>query len=602
MQKNLCAETATCNRHHWWQGTPSANWGLRLIKSDVAIEFTDRRTKLSTIKETAFLYIITIIFFSFGVVGNIAAADPVKVLILPFTINSDKDLSFLRKGVADMLSSRLALKDQILVIDKTDPALIQEKIPEEITADTALALGERTQSNYVLFGSLTVFGDTISTDARFFDVRQKQPVLTFSELGNTQGEVISHINLLADRIKEEVFGQKTIASQPAPRQTTTAKESEDVSRKHPEKLLDRSSGETAIISEGVSEVDEAAPVLWKTPRFKVEIKGMAIGDVDGDTNNEIVFISKNIIFIYRYVDGRFGKITEIQGETSSTHIGIDVADINDNGTSEIFVTSLADDSRLGSFVLEWNGTEFKTVVNNENWHFRVINAPDRGGRILLGQKGGFKDIFLGGVHELEWTSGRYAPFDKPRLPNRVNIYSFTYGDVLGQGQESVLALSRNGTLKILDSSGNEEWTSSDTYGGSNIFLLSPADKKAATTPTRQTDPNAFKGQYLQQRIFATDLDKDKKKEVILVKNHDSSRGLMRRYRSYSGGHFEALVWDTIGLRIKWKTRKFSGYISDYDVGDFNNNGTDDLVFALVVKTESAFSEPRSHIVSWSFKN
>ena len=561
-----------------------------------------RRTILSTIKETAFLFIITIIFFSFGVVGNIAAADPVKVLILPFTINSDKDLSFLRKGVADMLSSRLALKDQILVIDKTDPALIQEKIPEEFTADTALALGERTQSNYVLFGSLTVFGDTISTDARFFDVRQKQPVLTFSELGNTQGEVISHINLLADRIKAEVFGQKTIASQPAPRQPTTAKETEDLSRKHPEKLLDRSSGEAAIISEDVSEVDEAAPVLWKTPRFKVEIKGLALGDVDGDTNNEIVFISKNTIFIYRYVDGRFGKIAEIQGETYNTYIGVDVADINDDGTAEIFVTSHTDDSRLGSFVLEWNGSEFKTVVENENWHFRVINAPDRGKRILLGQKGGFKDIFLGRVHELEWTGGRYAPFDKQLLPSRVNIYGFTYGDVLRQGQESILALSRNGTLKILDSSGNEEWASSDTYGGSNIFLLSPADKKIGTNPTRQTDPNAFKGQYLQQRIFATDLDKDKKKEVILVKNHDSVRGIMRRYRSYNGGHFEALVWDNIGLRIKWKTRKFSGYISDYDVGDFDNNGTNELVFALVAKTESAFREPRSHIVSLSFKN
>ncbi|MGD8649077.1 MAG: hypothetical protein PVJ77_21235, partial [Desulfobacterales bacterium] len=145
---------------------------------------------MSKIKETALFFIITIIFFSFGDVGKIAAAEPVKVLILPFTINSDKDLSFLRQGVADMLSSRLALKDQIVVIDKTDPALGRETIPEEITADTALALGERTQSNYVLFGSLTVFGTTISTDARFFDVRQKQPVLTFSELGNTQGEVI----------------------------------------------------------------------------------------------------------------------------------------------------------------------------------------------------------------------------------------------------------------------------------------------------------------------------------------------------------------------------------------------------------------------------
>jgi len=573
-----------------------------LIKSAGGIEFTDRRTKLSKIKETAFLFIITIIFFSFGVVGNIAAADPVQVLILPFTINSDKDLSFLRKGVADMLSSRLALKDQIVVIDQTDPALSQDQIPEEINTDTALALGERTQSNFVLFGSLTVFGNTISTDARFFDVRQKQPVLTFSELGNTQGEVISHINLLAGRIKEEVFGQKTIASKPTPRQSTASKESEDYSRKHPEKMLEKGVGAATIISEDVSEGGEAAAVLWKTQKFKTEIKGMALGDVDGDTNNEIVFISNHIIFIYRYADGRFAKITEIQGETFNTYIGVDVADINDNGTSEIFVTSLTDDSRLGSFVLEWNGTEFKTVVNNENWHFRVINASDRGGRILLGQKGGSKDIFLGGIHELLWENGRYTSADKQRLPRRMNIYGFTYGDVLGQSQESVLALSRNGTLRILDSSGNEEWTSSDTYGGSNIFLLSPADKKTATTATRQTDPTAFKGQYLQQRIFVTDLDNDKKKEVILVKNHDSARGLLRRFRSYNGGHFEALVYDNVGLRKKWKTRKFSGYISDFDVGNFDNNGADELVFALVIKTDSAFTEPRSHIVSWRFKN
>ena len=501
-----------------------------------------------------------------------------------------------------MLSSRLALKDQIVVIDKTESALQQEKLPEEINADAALALGERTQSNYVLFGSLTVFGNTISTDARFFDVRQKQPVLTFSELGNNHGEVISHINLLADRIKEEVFGQKTIASQPALSQSTAPKESEDFSRKHPEKMLDRTSGEAAIISEDVSEAGEAAAVLWKTQKFKAEIKGMALGDVDGDTNNEIVFISKNIVFIYRHVDGRFGKITEIQGESFNTYIGIDVADINDNGTSEIFVTSLTDDSRLGSFVLEWNGTEFKTVVEKENWHYRVINASDRGGRILLGQKGGFKDIFSGRIHELIWENGRYVSTDKERLPRWINVYGFTYGDVLGNGQESILALTRNGTLRILDSSGNEEWTSSDTYGGSNIFLLSPADKRIATNVTRQTDPTAFKGDYLQQRIFVTDLDKDKKKEVIVVKNHDAVGGVFRRYRSYNGGHFEALVWDNVGFRKKWKTRKFTGYISDYDVGDFDNNGTDELVFALVVKTESAFREPRSHIVSWSLTN
>ena len=117
-----------------------------------------------------------------------------------------------------------------------------------------------------------------------------------------------------------------------------------------------------------------------------------------------------------------------------------------------------------------------------------------------------------------------------------------------------------------------------------------------------TDPTAFKGHYLQQRIFVADLDNDNKKEVILVKNHDTVGGLLKRYRSYNGGHFEALVYDNVGLRKKWKTRKFSGYISDFDVGNFDNNGTDELAFALVIKTESAFTEPRSHIVTWRFGN
>ena len=86
IQKILYAEAALSNRHHWWQGIPSANWGFHVIKSDVGVEFTGRRTKLSKIKESVFLFINTIIFFSFGVVGSSAAADPVKVLILPLSL------------------------------------------------------------------------------------------------------------------------------------------------------------------------------------------------------------------------------------------------------------------------------------------------------------------------------------------------------------------------------------------------------------------------------------------------------------------------------------------------------------------------------------
>jgi primase-polymerase (primpol)-like protein len=173
--------------------------------------------------------------------------------------------------------------------------------------------------------------------------------------------------------------------------------------------------------------------------------------------------------------------------------------------------------------------------------------------------------------------------------------------VLNEGQDSVLAFRPNDTLSILDKDGQEAWTSSETYGGSNVYLLSPAEMKEKKTEGRLTDPTASKGLYLQQRIFVTDLDQDQKNEVIVVKNQDVSRGLFHRYRKYVNGYFEALVWDNVGLRVKWKTRKFSGYISDYDVGDLDNDGTDELVFAVMASSAGPIADPKSYMVVWSLK-
>jgi hypothetical protein len=488
------------------------------------------------------------------------------------------------------------------------------EIPESINATNAVALGAKSRSDYVLFGSLTVLGDSVSTDARFFDVQQKQSVLNFSEVGNTQGEIISHINLLATRIKQEVFGRRTITSRPPPQQSTEKQESGSVSRKHPEKLLDKEAGVGFGDSEDSSFSTEVNATLWKTRTFNTEIKGFAIGDVDGDKNNETVFVSSNVIYIYRYVNRSFTKITEIQGpppdsllgidigiESPQTFIGVDVADINENGTAEIFVTSLSEKNRLKSFVLEWDGTEFKPLAKDQNWYYRVIKVSAGGPPALLGQKGGFRQVFSGGIYQLRWDTVGYVSEDKQRLPKWVNVYGFTYGDVLNEGQDSFLALKKDSTLSIMDKDGQEAWTSSDTYGGSNVYLLAPAEVKAANKEGHIIDPTAFDGIYLRQRIFVTDLDQDKKNEVILVKNHDVTRGLFRRMKKYTNGHFEGLVWDNVGLRRMWKTRKFSGYISDYDISDLDNDGKDELVFAVMAKSDGPIGEAKSYIVSWSLK-
>ena len=583
-------------------------------KPTVVLIAADRSAPLQLKKKTAFIFSF-ISMLIWVLAGSASAAQPARVLILPFSINADKDLAYLKKGVADMLASRLALKDRVVIVRSTDSSLMAAEIPEPIDAAAAAALGAQSRADYVLFGSLTVLGDNVSTDARFFDMSQKQSILNFSEVGNTQGEIISHVNLLAVRIKEEVFGRKTIASRPPPQPAAETQESGPVSRQHPEKLLDKEAGVGFSDSEDTGYSAEVNATLWKTRTFKTEIRGFAIGDVDGDKINETVFVSKNVIHIYRHMNRRFTKITEIQGPPPSSllginiasksphnFIGLDVADINGNDIAEIFVTSLTEKNRLMSFVLEWDGAEFKPLVKEQNWYYRVIKVSADGPPILVGQKGGFNKVFLGGIYELGWNNVDYAPEDKQRLPKWVNVYGFTYGDVLNEGQDSVLAIRKDNTLSMLDKDGQEQWTSDDTYGGSNIMLLAPSEMDIKNKEGRLVDPTAFAGIYLEQRIFITDLDKDKNNEVIVVKNFDAARGLFHRFKKFTSGHFEALVWDNVGLRKKWKTRKFTGYISDYDVSDMDNDGNAELVFAVMAKKDGVLGEPKSYIVAWSFKN
>ena len=268
-------------------------------------------------KKSAFVFFAIITLHTLTLIWTASAAEPKSVLILPFAINADKDLAYLKKGTADMLASRLAAIDGVMVITAADSGLEVEKIPEAPDAQTAVTLGAEARADYVLFGSLTVFGDNVSTDARFFDVRQKQAVLNFSEMGNARGEVIAHINLLAARIKEEVFGGKS----PAPRtppppqsaESTEKTETSAVGREHPEKLLDKEAGAEFGGPEETTPAGELPATLWKTQSFKTEIKGFALGDVDGDKNNETVFIDTKTIYVYRHAESPVHKSSRNPG-------------------------------------------------------------------------------------------------------------------------------------------------------------------------------------------------------------------------------------------------------------------------------------------------
>lgn len=514
---------------------------------------------------------------------------PKRVLILPLNIHAEKDLSFLKSGIEAMLSNRLTLEGEVVPLRREEIHQAIKDIPEPINEQTAISLGAKYQADYVIVGSLTVFGDSISTDTRLIDVHQKKPIVIFNRCGKSHNDVIFHINLFASQINERVFGRKTSPYQPPQQEETVAE-----SRTHPDAIVTREN-RMGYDSSGVPPArGETSFSIWKSSIFKTRIKGMAVGDVDGDGRNETVFISGNKVFVYRYSDGRFEKIEEIRGKRYDTFIGVDVADINKNGKSEIFITNLIQNgARLKSFVLEWRGSNFQKISGDPNWYYRVLNVPGRG-HVLLGQKRGIKDIFMAGVYELKWSNGRYEPSERQNLPKPMNIYGFTYGDVLNNGQEMIVAFTHNDHVRILEKNGNEQWESSEPYGGGATYLEFPSEPRSSMGNANEMDRL-----YLPQRIHIADLDKDGKNEVIVVKNQDAARRLLSRLRIFKSGHIECLTWDTLGLTLKWKTQEVSRYISDYVIADLNNDGQDELAFAAVAQTDTVLGNAKSFIVSWA---
>lgn len=513
-----------------------------------------------------------------------ASAKQSRIAIVPFTINAEKDLTFLREGIYSMLTSRLSWEGKVAVIGREKTGKALENISGPIDEKLAQKIGANLNVDYVLYGSLTVFGNSVSIDSKIVDISGTQPPLSFYNQSQGMGEVIPRINLFAEEISEKVFGRKIAVSQ-LPEKKVRETPSIYI---HPERMLtgefvepdEAGGGRSPFVMTGRS---DATPGFWKSKNFRMQIRGLALGDVDGDGKTETIMISSQSVHIYRSESGRFLKIKEIAGEKYHKYVAVDVADIQKNEIAEIFVTCLNTNSkRLESFVLEWNGNDFEYIAKNENLYYRALFHPERG-HLILGQKRGISDLFLPGVYELAWIGGRYELQNRVSLPKDTNVFSFVIGDVMNNGNEMVVLFDEEDRLRIFTHAGEREWKSEDRFGGSENYLDTPESEDRV---------------YLPHRIFVTDLNQDGKTEVVVVKNRSLSSRLFKRYRRYSGGQIKSLSWDGLGLAENWHTRKVSGYFSDYAIGDIDNDGDLELVAAIVSRRDVLGQKAKSTIITY----
>ncbi len=528
-----------------------------------------------------------------------AAAEPKRIALLPFKINAEKDMSFLQNGIFDMLTSRLAKEGEVIVTSRQEAegAFKAAGSPDPVTESVARTIGANINADYTLFGSITVLGNSISIDAKMVDVTGETPTTSFFDQSQDLGGIITKVNQIATQINAAVFGRQTEVAQKAAPATPAAPAAKqapaDDVHAHPEKLV---KGRGGIEGEGSpfitpgTEDESAFQKFWRSASFKHLINGLAIGDVDQDGKVETVVATPSDIIIYRAEMGKFYKAYEVEQKGSRINIGVDIADINDNGYPEIFVTSLtAARLAIQSSVFEYDGTNFIKIVDNSSWYFRVANIPNRG-KLLLGQKHRMRKPFSGRIFDMVWKNSNYEPESEIKTPKIIQVMGFALGDVLNNKQETAIAFKESDRLQLIDTDGERIWQSTEKFGGSTLYSSGEKDKRG----------DVIVPLYYPMRVVVADTNDDGETEVIVVKNYEMARRKLERFRKFTNAHFESLTWDGLGLAVRWKTRKISGFVRDYTIADFDNDGKLELVAAIIISegTIVLVTEPKSTIIAY----
>ncbi len=537
-----------------------------------------------------------------------AGDSPVKIAVLPFTMHTPAELGYLQSGVRDMLTSRLAWQGKVQVIDKVETERAAKGL-KEVSLNEALHIGSSLRADYVLFGSITGMGKSVSIDAKMAPVSGKGEPVSFYVQTKNLDEVIPQVNNFAQEINQKVF------SKPGEKPRNEA-EAEMLATRNPEMLLpgalvagDRLSYLNPNFIEVTPDGQVRQPGLWRSQTFDFGIFAMDTGDLDGDGKDEIVAMTPRKLTVFKKEMQGLKTVATFEAGPLNHFLWVCIAE-NPDGQKHIYLSNLfRRNSSLGlnanvqfeenagedvsSYVLSFSGGKLHVVAEKVPYFLNTVYLGNRG-KVLLGQlKGNPREAaFKGEIFEMQLRGNSMHPTIPVSVPiGKCNVFNFAKADVNNDHMDETLLINEENRLVVLNAAGDQIWKSKHTF--------------AATTNTFQgviedLRYNRVDLYFIPSPIQIIDLNKDGVMELVLNRITSSfDQWLPDSMKTYDQGEVVSLSWDQMGMIENWKTRELNGMITGVRIANLNGDGKKQLVISmLLAKDIMKVGKTKSTIITY----
>jgi outer membrane protein insertion porin family len=294
---------------------------------------------------------------------------PVNVVILPFEIRAQKDLSYLQAEIPSALKKSLEQAGgRVLLVDSASEPEWKKRIESIVEIKN---LGLQTGADYIIWGSLTWVGQQYSLDARLFETLADTPPRLFSAEGRGIENLPATVDKLAQNLSLKIFKRERIlAVNIAGNQRIEADAIKRVVKTQPDdvdNLKSLSEDLKAIYALGYFDeiqVEVETGSEGKTVTFKIKekptLRGVRFSGntwvYEDDEIKEVISVKRGSILNINVIQNDINRIEELYKEKNYHNVNVDykIYDQKNNQADLEFIIEEGQKFEITKIVFEGN--------------------------------------------------------------------------------------------------------------------------------------------------------------------------------------------------------------------------------------------------------